>query len=69
MASGSIDLRLRVIIVTTRAALRHAADAEQRRAIVRRGRELVDELAERSDEEGSPALARAHTELDALERP
>jgi hypothetical protein len=70
MASDSVELRLRVILVTTRAALRHAAsDPAQRRAIVRRGRELVEELAARSGEEATSALDGARVELDALERP
>jgi hypothetical protein len=70
MASDSIDLRLRVILVTTRAALRHAAsDPEQRRSIVRRGQELVEQLAARSGDEDVSALEAAHAELDALEQP
>ena len=68
MASDSIDLKLRVVIVTTRAALRHSDDSpEQRRAILARGRELVAAIAADADGQAREAIDGAHAELDALE--
>ncbi len=69
MPSDSIDLKLRVILVTTRAALRHAAgDAEQQHVIVERGRELVRGLSDTADEAARVEIERAHATLDELER-
>lgn len=69
MPSDSIELKLRVILVTTRAALRHAAgDAEQRRAIVGRGRELVEALGQEAGGTAPDAIEHAHAQLDELER-
>lgn len=69
MPSDSIDLKLRVILVTTRAALRHAAgDGEQRHVIVERGRELVRGLSATADEAARVEIERAHATLDELER-
>ena len=69
MAPVSIELKLRVILVTTRAALRHAdRDSEDRRAILRRGRDLVESLATRAGPGADGAIERARAELDELER-
>ncbi|HSK93762.1 MAG TPA: hypothetical protein VLA76_06875 [Candidatus Angelobacter sp.] len=70
MRIESPALRVRVILVTTRAALRHApADDAQRRAIVGRGRALVDGLAqELNGQLHNGELDDAYAELDALER-
>jgi hypothetical protein len=63
----SADLKLRVILVTTRAALRHAdGDAAQSRAIVARGRALLETLASEGDRPDPPALEAARAELDGL---
>lgn len=69
MSSDSIELKLRVILVTTRAALRHATDdPEDRRVIVGRGRDLVTGLGEGADDDARRSIERAHAELDELER-
>lgn len=69
MSSDSIALKVRVILVTTRAALRHAAgDPEQRSAIVGRGRELVRALGVEVGHAEREEIDRAHAELDELER-
>lgn len=64
-----IDLKLRVIMVTTRAALRHAPDDPvERRVIVARGRELLTTLAaETTEADGREAIDRALAELDEME--
>ena len=68
MASDSIDLKLRVVLVTTRAALRHSdGNREQRRAIVARGRELVEAIAADAEGHAGETIDTARSELDALE--
>lgn len=70
MESASIDLKVRVILVTTRAALRHAPRAgDERRAIIRHGHDLIDLLATEPGTDADNVIARAHAELDALEVP
>lgn len=67
MESASIDLKLRVILATTRAALRHAPrEGDDRRAIVRRGHDLVDSLAAEHGADTDDVFARAHAELDEM---
>lgn len=67
MERPSVNLKLRVILVTTRAALRHADnDPAQRRAIVERGRSLLDTLASEEDGPDRAAIDAARAELDAL---
>lgn len=67
MERSSVDLKLRVILVTTRAALRHAGgDPAQAEAIVERGRSLLESL---ESEDGGPdraAIEGARAELDGL---
>lgn len=70
-ATNSVDLKLKVVLVTTRAALRHADGSTgpgQRRAIVRRGRALVDHVAQQANGTAGSAVKRARDELDKLER-
>lgn len=68
MASDSVDLRVRVILVTTRAALRHAdGDPGHHRAIVLRGRALLDALRADLDDRAAQAVERGHAQLDELE--
>jgi len=67
---ASIDLQLRVILVTTRAALRHAGgDPAERRATLLRGRELIEGLGRRTDPASRPTIEAACAELDELARP
>lgn len=67
MGSDPVELKVRVIVVTTRAALRHAGtDARERRAIVMRGRQLLDALEAESRDGDRPLVARARADLDAL---
>jgi hypothetical protein len=63
----SVDLKLRVILVTTRAALRHAGgDPAQAEAIVERGRSLLEGLASEEDGPDPAAIDTARAELDGL---
>jgi len=62
-----VDMQLRVIVVTTRAALRHTDDDPlQRAAILARGRSLLESVAERAAGNGRQALDQAFAELDSL---
>lgn len=62
-----MDMQLRVIVVTTRAALRHADDDPlQRAAILARGRSLLESVAEGAAGDGRQALDQAFAELDSL---
>jgi hypothetical protein len=64
---SSVNLKLRVILVTTRAALRHAdSDPAQRKAIVERGRSLLEALASEEDGPDLAAIDGARAELDGL---
>jgi hypothetical protein len=64
--SASVSLRLRVIVVTTRAALRHAADdPSQRMAIIARGQALVGEVAPTTSAEVAD-VGQALAELDRM---
>jgi hypothetical protein len=64
---SSVDLKLRVILVTTRAALRHAdSDPAQRQAIVERGRSLLEALASEEDGLDLAAIDAARAEMDGL---
>ena len=64
---SSTDLKLRVILVTTRAALRHAdGDPDQRQAILERGRSLLATLASEEDGPDPAAIDAARAELDRL---
>ena len=64
---SSDDLKLRVILVTTRAALRHADDdPAQAQAIVDRGRSLLDGLASEEDGPDGASIDAARAELDGL---
>jgi hypothetical protein len=67
MSRATVELKVRVILVTTRAALRHAGDdPAERRAVVLRGRELLDALAaETLDGEGAH-VASARREMERL---
>ncbi len=67
MERSSVDLKLRVILVTTRAALRHAdSDPAQRQAIVERGRSLLEALASEEDGLDLAAIDAARAEMDGL---
>jgi hypothetical protein len=64
---AGVDMQLRVIVVTTRAALRHANDDPlQRAAILARGRSLLESVAERTSGDGRHALDQAFAQLDSL---
>ena len=64
---ASVDLKLRVIVVTTRAALRHAdGDPGQTRAIIDRGRSLLETLATDEPTAHREAIDQAVAELEAL---
>lgn len=64
--SESVSLKLRVIVVTTRAALRHAADdPDQRRQIMGRGRALIEGVPADSAMEADD-VAQALAELDRM---
>jgi hypothetical protein len=64
--SASVGLRLRVIVVTTRAALRHADDdPAQRMAIIARGQALIGEVTTTTSEEDAD-VAQALAELDGM---
>lgn len=68
MAHRSIELQLRVVLVSTRAALRHTSGApEQREAVIDRGRALLADIAASAtgDEDGV-AVDEARAELDRL---
>lgn len=61
-----MSLKLRVIVVTTRAALRHAAhDPHQRRQIIARGRALIEGVPVGSAEEADD-VAQALAELERM---
>ena len=63
----SVALKIRVILVTTRAALRHAEDHPERRAeVVNRGRALIHQLRAEVPSDSQPAIDRAMAELDRL---
>ena len=65
--SATIELKLRVIVITTRAALRHAAsDPAQRRAIIERGKSLLEALALDEPAAHRPAIDQAFAEVDRL---
>lgn len=68
MAHRSVELKLRVVLVTTRAALRHADSVpERRRELVERGRALVEGVAaSATDGADRAAVDRAYAELDEL---
>ncbi|MEO6577770.1 MAG: hypothetical protein ABIO99_02595 [Candidatus Limnocylindria bacterium] len=72
MDDGRVRLRIRVIVVSTRAALRSlAVDDPQAFDVLERGRTLLAglERAEAADENGArDGFAQAREELDALER-
>ena len=64
---ASVDLKLRVIVVTTRAALRHTdGDRAQARAIIDRGRAMLETLALHEPTADRSAIDQAVAELDAL---
>jgi hypothetical protein len=63
----AVDLQLRVIVVTTRAALRHVDGDPRRRAlIIERGRALVEGVAQSVDDGSVDAIDRALAELASL---
>lgn len=71
MDDGTVRLRIRVIVVSTRAALRSLGlDDPQADEVLERGRTLLAglERAETVSEDGArDAFVRARQELDALE--
>ncbi|MGI8830622.1 MAG: hypothetical protein ACR2I5_12730 [Candidatus Limnocylindria bacterium] len=71
MDDGTVRLRIRVIVVSTRAALRSLGlDDPQADEVLERGRTLLAglERAETVSEDGArDAFVRAREELDALE--
>ena len=65
--SDSIELKLRVIVVTTRAALRHArGDAGVRREIVGRGQALLDAIESDAGSDERPLIEQARADIEAL---
>ena len=70
MGSAALGLELRVVLVTTRAALRHVGsdDDGQRAAIIDRGRSLIEGIAARSNADGEQraTIDQALAELDSL---
>lgn len=66
MEPPSLELKLRVILVTTRAALRHADSGPTQRAIVERGRSLLETMRHDEPVANRPAIDQALGELDRL---
>jgi hypothetical protein len=64
-----IALKVRVVLVTTRAALRHTVgDAAKRRAVIERGRALLDDLRAEHPEDGA-LIDEALADLNSLPDP
>lgn len=72
MGDSSVQLRIRVIVVSTRAALRSLSPEDpQARQVIERGRELLDALRSETDgragsRDGGGAFDEAVAEIDRM---